>query len=178
MKVRLGFILLVLALVALGVLAWMEGSGYLVNGHFRRSDFEEKLDSPVQITGWTAEGLHLASGRTVQLPGFRNLPVNSTALTEATKRGIELGADGRIYGLMLIHHWCGNDPVRRQLARVDIAWVLKFLQEGEWTQPLPEDPGLRRTFQRGGMFTKWGWNISEYYSFRSWQGVLADLEKD
>jgi hypothetical protein len=103
----------------------------------------------------------------------RKLPVSSTALTEATKHGVEIGTDGKVYGLMLIHHWCGNDPVRHHLARVDIASVLKFLQEGEWTGPIDEKSASFQCERKGGSFTKWGWNISEHYRFLSWESYAA-----
>ena len=35
----------------------------------------------------------------------------------ATASGVELAPDGRVYGLVRIHHWCGNDPVQTHIAR-------------------------------------------------------------
>src|SRR5258707_436929 len=33
----------------------------------------EVLNSPLQVTGWSTSGLHLANGRTVQLPGLHKI---------------------------------------------------------------------------------------------------------
>ena len=32
-------------------------------------------------------------------------------LALGTKHGVEVGADGRVFGLVRVWHWCGNDPV-------------------------------------------------------------------
>lgn len=105
----------------------------------------------------------------VQLPGIHGLPSLSPALSEMTKRGVEVGADGRVYGLVRVHHWCGNDPVREHIARVDISNALTFLHVGQAVAPVPESDLTVR--EAGGRFTKWGWNISEYMQFQMWQSM-------
>src|SRR5262245_13928214 len=112
---------------------------YLQHRHWSPIRKVEVLHSPTLVTGWSEDGLRLADGRILQLPGFRKLPRESAALTEATKRGVEIASDGRVYGLVRIWHWCGNDPVREHIARVDLADMLMFLRQGEWaTAPSSE----------------------------------------
>jgi hypothetical protein len=81
----------------------------------------ETLHNAVAVTGWSSNGLNLADRRIVQLPGIRSLPSESVALREATKRGVEMAAGRRVLGLARIHHWCGNDPVREHIARIDLS---------------------------------------------------------
>src|SRR5690349_9172218 len=56
----------------------------------------ETLHNAVVVTGWCSNGLNLADGRIVQLPGIHSLPSDSVALNEATKRGVEIAAGGRV----------------------------------------------------------------------------------
>ena len=129
----------------------------------------ETLQNPVAVRNWNSDGLHLADGRTVQLPGLRSLPSDSPALAEATKRGVEVNADGRVWGLVRVHHWCGNDPVREHIARVDLADMMLFLRVGEPIADVPEAKFLVRV--AGGRFSKWGWRIGEFLKFQSWESM-------
>ena len=129
----------------------------------------ETLHNPVAVSKWNSDGLHLADGRTVQFPGLRSLPIDSPALAEATKRGVEVHADGRVWGLVRVHHWCGNDPVREHIARVDLADMILFLRVGEPIDDVPEAKFLVR--QPGGRFSKWGWRSGEFLQFQSWESM-------
>lgn len=102
----------------------------------------------------------LPDGRTVALPGVRNLPLTSRALTEVTLRGVEVATNGRIYGLVRVHHWCGNDPVREHIARVDISKMLLMLQVGLAISPVNE--AITSSCRPGGQFSEFGWNVSEF----------------
>lgn len=127
----------------------------------------DTLHNAVAVTGWCSNGLNLADGRIAQLPGIRSLPSESDTLMEATKRGVEVGADGRIWGLVRIHHWCGNDPVREHIARIDLSDMMTFLRVGEPVAPVLEAESL--ITEPGGSFTEYGWRVGEFYRFQSWQ---------
>jgi hypothetical protein len=131
----------------------------------------ETLQHPIAVTGWSSNGLRLADGRIVQVPGFRWLPMESDALAEATKRGVEVEADGRLLGLVRIHHWCGNDPVREHIARVDLADMMTFLRIGEPVDPAPQSE--LSISEPGGSFCEWGWRVGEFYQFQSWQSAKS-----
>lgn len=128
----------------------------------------EDLSSPVAVAGWSEAGLELRDGRTVSLVGVRISPELSTALTEATRHGVELGADGRVYGLVRVHHWCGNDPIREHIARVDLARLMTYLGPA----PAALTPGESLVVTPGGRFTTCGWNVSEFYEFQGWCRLL------
>jgi hypothetical protein len=136
----------------------------------------DKLCSPVAITGWVEEGLRLADGRIVQLPGFRKLPLKSGALAEVASRGVEIGSDGKAYGLIKVHHGCNRDPVREHIARVDIADLLMYLGEGELTTPLSGN-ALEYAASEPGAFSRWGFSLVDFSRFQSWQ-TLKDLPAD
>ena len=163
-------LLATIAALVLGVVAaWPRISFYTLTGHFSPIEKIETLQNPVAVTRWSSDGLSLADGRTVQLSGLRSLPGDSPALAEATKRGVEVRADGRVRGLVRVHHWCGNDPVREHIARVDISDMMTFLRVGEPAVPVPEAEVLVR--EPGGTFTEWGWRIGEFLQFQSWQSI-------
>ena len=143
----------------------------LLTGHLFPIKIVEHLKDPVPVTGWTAEGLIVADGRTIPLPGVRGLPGPSAALSAVTQAGAEVACDGRVYGLVRIHHWCGNDPVSEHLARVDIACMLRFLSVGE--QETARGADEFRNSPVGGSFSKWGWEIGEYELYRQWLASLT-----
>ena len=134
----------------------------------------EELRSPVAVKGWTEESLLLSDGRAIKLPDIKVLPLSSTALTEATRRGVELSHSGRVYGLVRVHHWCGNDPVREHIARVDLSYLVAFLGEGEVACQIDPVFRLRMADKPGGRFTKSGWEIGEYLQFRGWSRRADD----
>ena len=157
------------ALVLGGVIVWPRIDFYILTGRFSAIKKIESLQNPVAVTKWSPEGLILADGRTVQILGLRSLPSQSAALTEATKRGVEVGADRHVWGLVRVHHWCGNDPVREHIARVNLSDMMTFLRVGEPVAPGPEaDFSIR---EPGGTFSKWGWRINEFLQFQSWQSI-------
>lgn len=100
--------------VALGV------AQYVTLGWVIPRRIVERLDAPIAVESVTREGLVLADGRTLAIPHVADLPADAAAVREAVRHGVEVGADGRMTGLMKIWHWCGNDPVRYHLARVDL----------------------------------------------------------
>ncbi|HUE70881.1 MAG TPA: hypothetical protein VMP01_08320 [Pirellulaceae bacterium] len=111
----------------------------------------------------------MANGKAVKLIEFQRLPLKCDALAEATKRGIEITPDGGVIGLVRIHHWCGNDPVREHIARVNISEMLIFLGIGERVMNLPaEVNGLERD---GGTISQFGWDVSEFNEIEFWQEV-------
>jgi hypothetical protein len=137
----------------------------------------EELDSAVAITGWSNQGLILADGQTVKLPEIQVLPLSSAALSEATKRGVELGRDGRVIGLVRVHHWCGNDPMREHIARVDLSYLLAFVGQGQLAVPLDPELQIRTAQAPGGRFSPYGWEVGEFLQFRSWCWLAADSER-
>jgi hypothetical protein len=152
------------------------GMGLALIAYARKERMIETLASPVEVTGWAPTGLHLADGRSVMPRGMRSLPVTSVALAEATKRGIELAGDGRAYGLVKVHHWCGNDRIGEHIARVDLALYLEYLDEGQASAPpVPELAGLE--WQRRGRFSGAGWDVGEYLGFRLWCDLINDARR-
>ena len=142
---------------------------YSRTGRFSPIKKIESLQSPVAVKGWTEAGLLLDGGRTIQLPGFRSLPAQSDALTEVVQRGVEIATNGRIFGLVKVHHWCGNDPVREHIAKVDISDMLLFLGVGEPLNPITGTDLAEFALRTpGGRFSQYGWDVSEHHQFISW----------
>ena len=95
------------------------------------------------------------------------LPVVSPAITELTKQGVEIASNGHLFGLVRVHHWCGNDPVREDVARVDLTDALQYLRVGQSDVPGP--PADVPMGAGRGRFTESGWNVSDYMQFLGWQ---------
>jgi len=122
----------------------------------------ETLHSPVRVTTWVESGLVLADGRVIAVPGHPKLPNESKALSEAMSRGVEVGKDGSLTGLVRFFHGCGNDPVRFDLRRINIGHLLSFFE----MRALDEHASLNKEgFYEPGPFTKTGaFGDSGWYS--------------
>jgi hypothetical protein len=130
----------------------------------------EELDDGVQVTGWNAQGLLLEDGRTLPLPGILELPVHSRMLPSMIGRGVEITWTGRVIGLIDIRHWLPRDPIRRHIARVDIARVLQFTGE------VPGDYGVA-IGAKGPIFDDIddrGWNGQCYQFFQDWSARTSN----
>ena len=139
-------------------------------GYFRPSrtvDKIENLSFPVAVLGWDKTGLILADGKHIQLPDFSKLPTNSKGLSEATREGVEIADDGRIYGLVRVNHNCHLDRVRKHVAKVDLSHMLTFFREGIRTTP-PADPNLLAD-SPGGWFSKRGMGVYSFYLFNMYR---------
>lgn len=158
-----------LAVVIEGLWLSPPASFYRLTGRFFPIHIVQELDEPAKVEGWSAAGLRLADGRTVQLPGFSALPEDSEALRRATEHGVEVGADGRVTGLVDVRHWCGNDPVREHIARVDLAYLLMYTHEGEYADPPAELGGYRSSpIAHRRRFAESGWDPGEHHMFQQY----------
>lgn len=111
----------------------------------------------------------MADGSVVKIPYVVEVPTNLPLLQEALKRGIEIDQQGHVVGLIKVWHWCGNDPIRSHVGRIDLSGLLLFAgarpAEGVSTNHFPasEQIDLR----------EWGLNISQYMSM---QGIAIENE--
>src|SRR5262245_51103401 len=137
----------------------------------QRHDIIDTLNTPTKVATWTERGLVLVDGRTIPLPGLRRLPAESTALTEATREGVEVRSDGHVYGLVRVWHWCGNDTVRHHVVRVDLGRLLIFLDQGDHVE-VKSPPCGYSCQSLGGKFGEYGWDLSEYGMFKDWNEAL------
>lgn len=55
----------------------------------------ETLEAPVEVAGWSDDGLHLADGRIVGLPGVQTMPTSSAGLRQAIRQGVEIDIGAR-----------------------------------------------------------------------------------
>lgn len=97
----------------------------------------ETLHAPVQIRDLDADGLVTADGKVIRLRYVKQIPASNTIFAAVTAQGVELDPNGRAVGLIDVHHWCGNDPVGKHLARVDLAALALYLG-AEPTEDAPD----------------------------------------
>jgi hypothetical protein len=161
------------AIAVIGVSAGLALPGPRSRAFGGRFDMIESLQNPSLVRDWSENGLLLSDGRQVSIPGIIKLPITSEALTQSIKNGVEITSDNRVIGLVRVHHWCGNDYVRTHLARVDLAYMLMYLKEGDY-DPLPDELAVGRSDRGDGAFSEQGWNVSEYFPFERWTRRLAD----
>lgn len=126
----------------------------------------ERLNNPVQVKQITSIGFITADGRLIKMDHVKEVPTNSVVVREAVSRGIELSEDGRTFGLLKIWHWCGNDPVRYHIGRVDLS-ALILAAGGKPDPDIPQEV-LDRLFHpaRALDYGEHGLNVSDYGSIR------------
>ncbi len=155
-KARTKVLAVGLSLAGLALAMWLLQG--LSIGYFFPETIREQLSHPVTVLAIKPEGLRLADGRFVAIPWIERLPLGMPILEDATAQGVEVDDAGYVFGLLRIHHWCGNDPVRKHLARVNLSNLLVACG-AETTVPLPK--GLL-----GGppevKYTKYGWDMGDY----------------
>ena len=150
---------------------------FLRTRHWSPVRIVEQLSGPAAVSGWSEHGLRLSDGRDVQLPNFSKLPVESPALSEATKRGVEVTSEGRVFGLISIHHTCGNDPVREHVVRIDLAHMLAYLGQGEFDMAQNERAQEYLAALRGPRLSNFGWEVTNFKTFDAWCWLMS-LPKD
>lgn len=87
----------------------------------------EKLDSPVSVTKVVPNGLVLGDGRICKLPLIKRLPVDDPLMLAAVQNGVEIGADGNVFGLVWVDRIGGNDPCALSRRRVNLATLAVLL---------------------------------------------------
>lgn len=97
----------------------------------------EPLMHPVKVTAIDVDGLVTAEGRKLAIRHIATIPTELPALRDAVRKGVEIDPDGYLIGRLKIHHWCGNDPVRYHLARVNLTSLL-MLSGAPTSLPVPE----------------------------------------
>jgi hypothetical protein len=119
----------------------------------------DELHDPQRVKGWNAKGLQLEDGRVVAMPDGVVLPEKSQLLEAATREGVEIDSAGRIFGLLRIWHWCGNDPTRNHIARIDIARLMEFVEQSN----------AKKSYWRGcDTVAEDGWDVDAFYGFEQW----------
>ena len=77
-----------------------------------------------------------------------------------------------MFGLIQIHHWCGNDPVRVQLAKVDLRQFVMYLTHLERAHSLKRARFIEHSDWSEAeqfIFGPHGWRIEWFDDFNLWQ---------
>ena len=119
----------------------------------------ERLENPRRVFQWSKHGIQLDNGQSVMPKGMIELPTSeSPPIKEALGRGIEVNPDGRVFCLMHVWHWCGNDVVGYDLSRIDLAQYLTFYHKGKSSLKMNSKRFGSSASNEG--FSSHGWNMS------------------
>jgi hypothetical protein len=161
MKTTFGrtLVIILLTLIAYVVVMWclqlfMPGGRHF----FRRVGRVEVLNAPAGVRQITPGGLVLENGSLVKIPYVEHVPTNLAVLVAAVSSGVEIDKDGHVIGLIKVWHWCGNDPIRSHIGRIDLTGLLLFAGATP-TQSVPTNafPVAEKI-----NLTEWGLDISQY----------------
>ena len=166
--------------IVIGVSGLLFGVWILNNlslGYLFPRSIVERLNHPVSVTGVTSNALQLGDGRSIPLPYIKTIPADLPILNDAIAEGVEVDPNGHVFGLLRIHHWCGNDPVRRHIARVDLSDML-IMAGADTTIVLPDWLIAASHEHRYGKF---GWDVGAWLQSRHITRTIAqelDTERD
>ena len=110
----------------------------LLSGQLFPKHIVEKLRNPHPVVKITKKGFIISDGRLIKVRYVSELPINSNILQAAVKNGIEVDEYGNTFGLLKIWHWCGNDPVRYHIARVNLTNLI-LASGGKPDPDIPQD---------------------------------------
>jgi hypothetical protein len=130
---------IVLAL-GIAVVFGLDWHFFWLTGRFTPKKIVETLTRPVAIVSVRETGLRAADSRMIPLPGVPKVVTPASVTEDIIEHGVEIQPDGTIFALIRVHHWCGNDPVRFHLARLDLSSLLLLL--GEEKQSLVSEYGI------------------------------------
>jgi hypothetical protein len=168
-RIPLWFRILMVATLPLGItLAWAH-----LSAHFH--NIIERLERPVSVLAIEGSRLRLGDGRWVALPEIADLTDRSSPLLAAAlARGVEVGPGERLTVLLNIHHWCGNDPVRKHVARIDLSRLLLFTGLGVPAKELSKN--TKECLPATSDFGPWGWRVGDFYQFQTWNELVEKGE--
>jgi len=81
----------------------------------------EKLSAPEPVQAIQGNVLVLADGREVRLPWIKELPKDHPLFQAAVQEGVEIRSDGRVFGLLWMERYCGNDPYLWKRLKIDLS---------------------------------------------------------
>lgn len=119
----------------------------------------DHLVTPVPVASVTADRIVFADGATREVVGIGNL----VAACPSIRSGVEMSTDGRIWGLVPIFHWCGNDPLQDHIERIPLDHLCRYFRD----EPSPD--GVAGAFTRDGRLDK-----SVLLGFLAWSGIVWD----
>lgn len=141
---------------------------YSLTGRFFRIHRIEPLVNPVGVVSFEPTGLRLADGRLLVLKGVARVRTDSAVLREAVRDGVEVAPDGAVVGRVRVWHWCGNDPVREDVRRVDLALLAMYMHgDGAGGRPGLEEMGFGEADQQESVGLR-GWSISAAMGYFDW----------
>lgn len=88
----------------------------------------DKLNSPKAVASIENDLIKTINGEILPLPKAELLGEHFRLSEDVLKNGVELTPSGEVFGLIRVHHWCGNDPVRYHLARVSLMSLVTMLE--------------------------------------------------
>jgi len=98
----------------------LAGSYFLLTGSLFPKTIRDQLESPHLVSAINTQDIQLSDGRLIQLKDAALLRAVPVISEDILTHGVEIDASGELYSLVRIHHWCGNDPVRYHLAKVNL----------------------------------------------------------
>lgn len=166
---RLGLLLTPLILLSLYMSCnvWMTGAPFpLIQ--------KETLQHPQHGATWRAGGLQLGNGDFILIPGIPSTP--SPLLVAAVSHGVEVNQAREVTGLVNVWHWCGNDPVRYDLVRVNIRDLVRFLNQPIFGTARDGETqvALAGPMKPGGSYTAHGWLPTEFAEFKRYQAETKE----
>ena len=125
----------------------------------------EKMSRPLPVHSTSGNVIQFSSGTVVCLDKLSYIPTNAL-IQDVLKRGLSY-EDGKTLGLVTLHHWCGNDPVRYDVRRVDFELLCAYVDVRCLKGSEITNDGFSPSCKTSMHYTKHGWRYEEYLKFLS-----------
>lgn len=88
----------------------------------------ESLDSPIKVSKAKSDVLLLENGSSLKLPNINTIPHTNPLFQAAISEGIEVDPEGKVFGLLWMSQYCGNDPIKWRRLKVNLAELSGLLK--------------------------------------------------
>lgn len=164
------------AVVSIAIVIALCGFHLILTGHPVPLIRVENLKDAAAVNHVISNRLVLVDGREVVIPHVTSLPSNSPVFIAAIERGVETTEDGQVFVLLKLHHWCGNDPVRYDLRRLNLSELVVALDPDciEGVELTEDDKASLARLKRFDLnkYGKWGWRIGNIYNLETVRMIL------
>jgi len=88
----------------------------------------DHLRNPQRVLSIENTALILEGQSRITIPHILQIPSSNAVFKAAISHGVEVSEAGQVYGLIKMHHWCGNDPMRYDRRRVNLTELIGAIE--------------------------------------------------
>jgi hypothetical protein len=96
----------------------------------------DHLRNPQRVLSIENTALILEGQSRINIPHILQIPRSNAVFKAAISHGVEVCETGRVYGLIKMHHYCGNDPMRYDRRKVNLTELIGTIEPSSLDIPI------------------------------------------